>query len=768
VPRAPIPDRPPRRVAARRVMLAWVVLAAVATLATPSPASAHAELLDASPPPNGTLVVAPSALELTFTEPIDPEIAFIDLLDAARRPVGDLGPIAVEEDGRVARVSLPELEAGVYTVTYQVVSTVDGHATTGSYAFVVDPTGTEAPPPVSPEASAPAVDARAIAARWIGLLGGLVALGSLVLWWRSRGLLAITAARPPWALVAGAAGLAYGGLAGYLWLASRPIVQAIPERAAGLPLDFAAPFGWTPFAIAMRVALAGSLLLVLLAASAWLARGRFGDRAVTAGVATLVAAATLGGMSMAAHAAAAGGLGAALVDWAHLLGVAAWLGGLPAVAVLARRGRDGDAGDTARAILRRHGPLALVAAPLVALSGIANSPLVLGAARDLVGSDYGNLLLAKAGLLSVALAIGAVNHLALRGRGRARVAVLVGAELVVAAVAVSVAATMVTIQPASARQPTLVSMPVAPAHLFGEAGEVSVHATVDLPTPGSQRFLVTVADPDTGAPRDDVQAVFLELTPPQEANLPADRVVLDPDSRRPGLYTAEGTYLSLEGEWDLEVVVRRAGALDERARFAVPVRSPDAPRLAPPPDTGIGVPAPLGVLWSVLPPGPLGWLPVAAALLALAASGAWASRREDGGGPLLGIGRIVLVAIILIGAMGAGSRLLVAAANAPAAEELAPHQPDPEFAASAEEGEAIYRANCAACHGIEGDGRGPVRTLPPAGALPDAVSRMSSAELSYRIANGLAGTPMPAFAATLTDAERWHLVRYLEDRWRRP
>ena len=106
-----------------------------------------------------------------------------------------------------------------------------------------------------------------------------------------------------------------------------------------------------------------------------------------------------------------------MVDWLHMLAAAAWLGALPALLVLASRGRAAG-GPGARplggALLRRHGGLALVAAPLVALTGIANSPLVLGTPRDVVGSDYGNLLLAKATLLAVALGVGAVNHLALR------------------------------------------------------------------------------------------------------------------------------------------------------------------------------------------------------------------------------------------------------------------------------------------------------------------------------------------------------------------
>jgi copper transport protein len=766
VPRTPIARLIASRVAHRAGLSA--VIGLFLLMSAPYRVSAHAELAGATPAPNGTVVTSPDIIELRFSEPVDADLVFIDLVDASRRPVDGLGAATLAGDGTRVEVTVPDLEPGVYTVTYQVVSAVDGHATTGAYAFVVDPTGTEASPATPPEASAPAVDGRSIAARWVGLLGGLMTLGGLVVWWRSRSLLPEGAGGPPWPFLAATAAVAYLGLAAYLWLASRPIVEAIPARGAGLPLDFAAPFGSTAFAVAMRIALAASLLTALVGVVAAVAPGRVRGR-VPALVAVILAAIALLGMSMAAHAAAAGGIGFGLVDWAHLVGVAAWLGGLPVILLLARRSRGTSGGwPAAGGLLRRHGSLALVAAPLVVLTGIANSPLVLGSARDLVGSEYGNLLLAKAGLLSVALAIGAVNHFALRGRGRAHVAALVGIELVVAAVAVSAAATMVTIQPAAARQPTLGGVPVAPAHLFGETGPVSIHATVELPTPGTQRYLLTIADARTGAPRDDVQLAFLELTPPAETGLPPERVDLEPDADRPGLHTAEGAYLSVAGDWRLDVVVRRRGALDERASFVVPVQEPVPPQLVPPEDTGIGVPAPLAVLWTVLPAGPAGWITPLAAFLVLVLVGWWAPRARMTGRPTVAVLRGALVAVVVVATLAVGSRALVAAANAPTAEDLAEHRPEPGFVPSGAEGEAIYRANCASCHGIDGDGDGPVRTLPPPGPLGQAIGRMSSAELSYRIANGLAATPMPAFAATLTESERWHLVHYLEERWRRP
>jgi copper transport protein len=741
----------------RLIGLAGVVAALLNGLA-PAAAMAHADLVASSPPASASLLEPPDELRLTFSEPIDPELAYVDLLDASQQRVAGLGAPTATDADRAVVVRLPDLAPGTYTVTYQVVSAVDGHATTGIFAFVIDPTGTEAPPPIAPGATSPSVDGWTIAGRWLALGGGLVALGSLLLWWRSRALLpAGEPRRPPWGLVAVAAVVAFAGLAAYLTLAARPIVAAVPERAAGWPLDFAAPYGSTPFAMAMRAALAGTFVASVLALLGWAVRRSSVDAAAAAG-ASLALGIALAGMSLAAHA-AAGGPAFAAVDWLHLVAVAAWLGGLPAVLLLARRSAEPGMG---RALLRRHGAVALVAAPVVALTGIANSPLVLGEARELVGSGYGNLLLAKAGLLSVAVGIGAVNFLVLRGRGRAAVTALVAAELVVAAVAVSVAATMVTIQPAAARGPVPTAAPVTPAHLFGTAGPVRVHATVNLPTPGVQSYQVTVADAATGGPRDDVQRVFLELEPPSDATPPPERVELMPDATRPDLYTASGAYLSVEGEWGLAVVVRRAGALDEAVSFGVPVRQPSPARLVPPPDTGIGVPAPLGLAWTVLPDGAAGWLPAVVAMAGAAALG-MAVRRPS---RVTGIARAVLLVVALVAVLGAGSRALVAAANAPSAEALAEHVPPPDLPRSVEEGAALYRANCAACHGTDGLGDGPVRMLPPAGDLPQVVREMSSAELSYRIANGYAGTAMPAFAATLTEGERWNLVTYLEDRWR--
>ncbi len=62
----------------------------------------------------------------------------------------------------------------------------------------------------------------------------------------------------PWGPISVAAALSLLGLAVYLTLAARPIIASGGHLGHGtnFPLDFASPFGWTPFAISMRVATA--------------------------------------------------------------------------------------------------------------------------------------------------------------------------------------------------------------------------------------------------------------------------------------------------------------------------------------------------------------------------------------------------------------------------------------------------------------------------------------------------------------------------------
>ena len=748
------------------------MVAAVAWLSVAAPLAAHAELRASNPTANGSLPAGPDVLQLEFTEPVDAETAVVELLDVQQQPVQGLDEVRLEDGGRRILVAAPELDAGIYVVRYQVLSTVDGHVTGGSFAFQVDPGGAAPPPAVAPTTSSPGADLPAALARWSALVAVIVLVGASLFW--------LVSARPalrrhgvqrrsaPWRLLLGAAVLALASVAAFLIIAA----QELPAAQGSLPFDLAAPFGDTSFATAMRLVLVGGLAATALAAWSLVTR----QRGTVALVCLLgIGLAMLTGFSLAGHASALGGPLNTLFDLGHLAAVAAWLGALPAVAALfasiPRTDQPGLRRMVIGTALRRHGALALVAAPIVALTGIANSPVVLGASRNLVASDYGNLVLGKALLFAVAVGIGAANFLLVRRLALRRLAVLIGAEGLVAALAVLTAAGMLTVPAAASRAPRLVTAEVPTAHLYGSVEDVSLHAIVGVPSPGTQTYQVVAGAAADGSPVDDIQRVFLTFVPPSGSGLSQERVRLEPTTA-PGLFEATGAHTPVVGEWQLEVTVRRAGLPDAAVAFDLPVSLPLPPELLPAVDTGIGVPAPLGVLWRFIPAPPYEWLPAlglfgAAGVLWLVSPTSAGDRRRV---RPLAWARTGLVTLGVAAALVTGSQALVVVANAGGDELLPTVNPIASSAASVAAGALAYGATCSGCHGTTGAGDGPIAaglSVSPSD-LPAHVPFHTDAELYAFITRGISGTPMPGFATELSPEDRWNLVNYLRDRWPAP
>ena len=765
-----------------------VLLAIGIAVAAPGFASAHAELISSTPAANSSLRESPPFLTMDFSEAVDAATASVLIFDDLQRQVIGADDLQVEASGRIVAISLPPLDPGVYTVSYRVTSAVDGHVTTGSWAFLIDPTGTLPPPQVATLSGSPSGDAPTVIARWLALAGGLGLLGLPLFW--------IVSARPalarrsvatvaPWGPIALAAALAFAGLAAYLTLAARPFVDATGGHVGhggggALPLDFAAPFGATSFAMAMHLAELGTGAAFLLATGRYFALDEATRRRMTPArdrdpvvlwLVMAAAAVALLGSSLAGHAAARGGLLFAGVDWLHLLAVAAWVGTLPGILILARRARR--LGDEERGVLgdalRRHSRLALAAAPIVALSGIANSPLVLGSAAGLVASAYGNVLLAKVLLFCVALAIGAANFFLLQARAIRRAVPLIAIELAVGALAVMAASTLVTTEPAAARVPVVSRSAIGTLHLYGQVGASTVHTAVILPSPGTQHYEVSVTDTSTGAYRTDVQDVALVFMPPAASGMPERRVDLTAGTE-PWAWGGTGAYTPVVGDWTLEVVVRRMGEPDESATFDLPVTEPLPPAVVPPADTGIGVPPPLGWLWAVLPAGAAGWLPGIVLLALLAGVAAFERAGSGPRGRAWRLARVTLASLAVASLFGVGSRTAAETANRAPPNAAAATNPVAATADSIARGRDLYLANCAACHGTNGagDGLSAAGMFPGPGDLSSSVPRLTDGEIDYVVASGTVATRMPSFAATLSEADRWDLVNYLRSRWRAP
>ncbi len=107
-------------------------------MAAPAPAAhAHANLLQSTPEANARLDRAPVLVELFFSEPIEAGFSAIQVLDTSGKRVDN--DDATVDPGNPIRltVTLRSLPAGIYTVSWRTLSSVDSHVTTGAFPFAV-------------------------------------------------------------------------------------------------------------------------------------------------------------------------------------------------------------------------------------------------------------------------------------------------------------------------------------------------------------------------------------------------------------------------------------------------------------------------------------------------------------------------------------------------------------------------------------------------------------------------------------------------------
>jgi copper resistance protein D len=139
-------------------------------------------------------------------------------------------------------------------------------------------------------------------------------------------------------------------------------------------------------------------------------------------VGVCAAAALVGGLAFAGHAAAgsgAEGLMHLVSDIVHLVAAAAWIGALVPLAMLLRAaGRDPDppAMAVARTATQRFSALGVASVGALLASGVVNTWVLAGSVAALFDTGYGRLLLAKIALFLVMVAVAVVNRRVLTPR----------------------------------------------------------------------------------------------------------------------------------------------------------------------------------------------------------------------------------------------------------------------------------------------------------------------------------------------------------------
>jgi copper transport protein len=388
-----------------RRALAVAATCALAALASPSAAGAHAFLVGATPTWGGVLEKAPHEIRLVFSENVVPHYARVTVAGPRGQDLG--GPPSVA--GQVIEVPVRAGQGGSYTVRWRMVASDDGHATEGVYSFGVR---------VKPVAPAPVkgldVPVAPQVLAWLQFVGVVLAGGMLVFRAlvlapsrRALGEAGTRESRVTTVVAAAGAGVAlHAGVLGFL-VGAYPIVGGglsglinteIEPIRAGTHLGQA----WTLTTFAW-------LGLLMLLVASWVSPRRREQLLAGAGVLGLLIAF---GLSWASHPDSHGTL-ALLADYAHLVAAALWVGGVVAITIMVAKARSlprSTRDAIARRSVLRFSKLALPTVVAVGLFGIYLAIRELPSPSALFTTGYGVLLLVKTAIVLGALALGAYHR----------------------------------------------------------------------------------------------------------------------------------------------------------------------------------------------------------------------------------------------------------------------------------------------------------------------------------------------------------------------
>ena len=93
------------------------------------------------------------------------------------------------------------------------------------------------------------------------------------------------------------------------------------------------------------------------------------------------------------------------------------------------------------------------------------------------------------------------------------------------------------------------------------------------------------------------------------------------------------------------------------------------------------------------------------------------------------------------------------------------------LAADLQQGKELYVINCLTCHGCAGNGLGSyggTQSVTPADFKQEPYRSMPDDQWFWHVSEGLPGTLMPTWKTSLTEEERWKVIRYVQQIFARP
>ncbi|MBK7917230.1 MAG: copper resistance protein CopC/CopD [Chloroflexi bacterium] len=576
----------------QRQLLLSILLVTLSVAAFFNHASAHTDLIRSDPPDNAILSEAPRAVRMWFTEDIDMDYSTFQILDANGQTI-PLETIRRDDiDRKLVILTLPALENGAYTVGWHVLSAIDGHDSEGFIVFGVGGNvDLTAVPRAKTETAVPWLESTL---RWINYLSLSIIIGAITILYLVLGSPIDNPAVAPaieqaqtnivrWAIRFTTLAFLIGF--GFLLQQLLQLQSNLPENASlsKTAWQFLTQFRWGYLWLGRQAFYIAMLAL-------WITLQRTTSQIEKLWMAVPMTTTVLGVILMQAlisHAAAIAEHTILLIlaDMIHIIALGMWIGGL-IVLLLGLFPLFRQQPEQYKPIIlagwRPFSSIATFSIVALILTGLYSAGDYIATFDALITTFYGQTLLSKVTLTLLMGLFGLFNAAMLHPGIAAPIARLLRrpdgwtpvsfnhvTQLFFAQIGVGIFILgFVAIL-------TALPHPIGPEYapypmkeiinpITQSADDITISFSAKPNIPGKNTFLIETAE-TTLSGSAEIMRVIVRFTYLDEniGTLSADAQTIDETQ-----YQLDGSYLSLPGNWSIEVVVRRKGVEDAVSTFA--------------------------------------------------------------------------------------------------------------------------------------------------------------------------------------------------------
>ncbi|AJH18775.1 copper resistance CopC/CopD family protein [Bacillus mycoides] len=536
---------------------AWLLIACVFIILIPKSASAHAYVVKSNPAENETLKKAPSVVKIEFDEDI--QVSSFNTLfvrDTSGKRV-DLKDAHIDKKNKkILEAGLKEnLKNGLYSIQWKAIS-ADGHPIQGVIPFRIGlaEAGTD-DIKVEEMGYVPQIDMimeRGILYTSFSLFIGVL-LFNLILYKGSASQVQSRSKKIIWISL-------FGIFISLLF--NLPLQAKINADVSWLeafdPLLLKETLQLSVFGYVWitQMALISTLMIVTYFAVK-------SERVSSFKVWSIPIVLFIGLLVMKAFNSHAYGLKfkeiAVVMDFLHLFAASLWMGGLSSIVLLLRK--EADKWTMYWDAIKRFSPWATGAVIVILLTGLFNSTFFIPTIHSLFDTKYGLALLAKI-LLFVCMGIlGIIHYVKGRMRAQQRLGATVKVEFIIGIIVFVIVAFMTNVQ----TPPMPPTGPFTESKQLDNGYELTLHVSPNKV--GQNTFHITLKD-ENGQPVTDMEQIVLTT---QSLDMNMGKGSFKVSAVSPGEYEAEGMYINMTGNWDIQVhgLTKSLDSFDTDYKFIV-------------------------------------------------------------------------------------------------------------------------------------------------------------------------------------------------------